>query len=57
MNTEKSTQKDIDQSDYETLDKMTEAEIQANAEADPDNPPATDEQLKAFKRVHPKTEH
>jgi|APLak6261674355_1056100.scaffolds.fasta_scaffold00019_48 hypothetical protein len=38
--------------DYERLKKMTEDEIEKNAESDPDAPLLTDEELKKFKRVN-----
>ncbi len=37
--------------DWAALDAMTDAEIEAAALADPDNPPWTDEQLAGAKRV------
>ena len=40
--------------DYERLKKMTEEEIERNAENDPDAPLQSDEDLKRFKRVNPK---
>lgn len=40
-----------DDTDWARLREMTEAEIEAGALADPDNPPLTDEELKTFRRV------
>jgi putative transcriptional regulator len=37
--------------DWERLAAMTEEEIEANARADPDNPPISNEELKFFRRV------
>jgi len=37
--------------DWARLDAMTEEEIEANALADPDNPPISDEELARFRRV------
>ena len=42
--------------DYERLKRMTEKEIEKNAESDPDAPLLSDEDLKKFKRVNPKKE-
>ena len=39
--------------DWEKLKKMTDADIEAAANSDPDNPLLTDEELKQFKRVNP----
>jgi putative transcriptional regulator len=43
----------------ERLDRMTEAEILANAKSDPDNPPLTDAQLRAMRLSipHPNVRH
>lgn len=38
--------------DWARIDRMTEAEIEANALADPDNPPLSQKQLAKFKPVH-----
>lgn len=40
--------------DYERLKHMTEKEIQENAKSDEDAPLLSDEELRKFKRVHPK---
>jgi putative transcriptional regulator len=41
--------------DWARLEAMTEEEIEANALADPDNPPLTDEELARMRRMpHPK---
>lgn len=40
--------------DYDRLKKMTEKEIEENAESDPDAPLLSDEDLKKFKRINPK---
>lgn len=40
--------------DYDRLKKMTEEEINKNAEEDDDLPLQTDEDLKRFKKVNPK---
>jgi len=37
--------------DWARLAAMTEEEIDANAESDPDNPPSTDEELARMRRV------
>ncbi len=37
--------------DWKRLAEMTEEEIEANAQSDPDNPPITEEELKFFRRV------
>jgi hypothetical protein len=37
--------------DYERLKKMSEEEIEKNAESDPDAPLLTDEELKKFKHI------
>lgn len=42
--------------DYERLKKMTEEEINKNAEEDDDLPLQSDEDLKRFKKVNPKKE-
>jgi hypothetical protein len=42
--------------DYERLKNMTEEEIEKNAQNDPDAPLQSEEDLKRFKRVHPKKE-
>lgn len=42
--------------DYDRLEKMTEEEIENNAESDPDAPLLSDEDLKKFKRVNPHKE-
>lgn len=39
--------------DWERVDRMTEAELDAAAMSDPDNPPLTEEELRNFKRVFP----
>lgn len=41
--------------DWKKLDAMTDDEIDAAAEADPDNPPLTDEELASAWRVKPAT--
>jgi hypothetical protein len=41
--------------DWKKLDAMTDDEIDAAAEADPDNPPLTDEELASAWRVKPVT--
>ena len=41
--------------DWKKLDAMTDDEIDAAAEADPDNPPLTDEELARAWRVTPVT--
>ncbi|MDZ4689960.1 hypothetical protein [Terricaulis sp.] len=41
--------------DWKKLDAMTDAEIDAAAEADADNPPMTDEELASAWRVKPIT--
>lgn len=43
----------IDRTDWERLRNMSEEELKAAANADPDCPLLTDEELKQFKRVHP----
>jgi len=43
----------LDRTDWEKVRNMTEEEIEAGANSDPDAPLLTDEQLKRFKRVHP----
>ncbi|MFN4208533.1 MAG: helix-turn-helix domain-containing protein [Agrobacterium albertimagni] len=40
-----------DGTDWAYLDAMTDAEAEANALADPDNPPMTQEQLRAASRM------
>lgn len=40
--------------DYERLKRMTEKEIEDNARSDEDAPLLTEEDLKKFKRIHPK---
>ncbi|TWF56489.1 helix-turn-helix domain-containing protein [Neorhizobium alkalisoli] len=40
-----------DQTDWAYLDAMTDAEVEANALADPDNPPRTSEELRAAPRM------
>ena len=40
--------------DYDRLKKMTEEEIEKNANDDPDNPLHSDADLEKFKRVNPK---
>ncbi len=42
-----------DRTDWERVRNMTEEEIDANALADPDNPPWTDEELAAAELVMP----
>jgi hypothetical protein len=42
-----------DKTNYAHLKKMTEEEIEKNAESDPDALPPTDEQMKKFKKVKP----
>ena len=37
--------------DYDRLNKITEQEIEKNAESDPDSLPLSDEEMKGFKRV------
>ncbi len=39
--------------DWSAFDALTEEELVARAESDPDNPPLTEEQLKRMKRVPP----
>ncbi|MGH2533224.1 MAG: helix-turn-helix domain-containing protein [Thermomicrobiales bacterium] len=39
------------QTDWARLEAMTEAEIEAIAASDPDNPPLTDDELRRFKPV------
>jgi hypothetical protein len=39
------------QTDWAKVEDMTEEEIEADALADPDNPPLTDEQLRHLRRV------
>jgi putative transcriptional regulator len=46
-----STQPFQDRTDWARLEAMTEEEIEANALADPDNPPLTDEELARMRRV------
>lgn len=41
----------IDGTDWAYLDAMTDAQAEANALADPDNPPLTTEQLRAAPRM------
>jgi putative transcriptional regulator len=44
-----------DKTDWARLEAMTEEEIEANALADPDNPPLTDEELARMRHApHPK---
>ena len=40
--------------DYKRLNNMSEEEIEANAEQDPDAPLVRDEDLKKFARINPK---
>ncbi len=40
-----------DKTDWARLEAMTEEEIEANALADPDNPPLTDEELARMRRL------
>ncbi|MBT8339762.1 MAG: hypothetical protein KJP07_07090 [Desulfatitalea sp.] len=40
--------------DYDRLKRMTEKEVEKNAESDSDAPLLSDEELKKFKRVNPK---
>lgn len=40
-----------DRTDWARLDAMTDAEIEANALSDPDNPPLTDDELSRMRRV------
>jgi putative transcriptional regulator len=40
-----------DRTDWKRLAEMTEEEIEANALADPDNPPISDEELKFFRHL------
>ena len=42
-----------DETDLEYLRNMTEAEIEQNARDDPDNPPATPEELAQAKHIPP----
>jgi len=42
-----------DKTDWARLRAMTEEEIDRNAESDPDNPPWTEEELKAARLVQP----
>jgi putative transcriptional regulator len=46
-----STRPLVGETDWARFDAMTEEEIEANALADPDNPPATDEQLARLRRA------
>jgi putative transcriptional regulator len=46
-----STQPIEDRTDWSRLEAMTEEEIEANALADPDNPPITPEELARMRRV------
>ena len=39
--------------DWSAFDALTDEELLARAESDPDNPPLTEEQLKRMKRVSP----
>lgn len=41
----------MQQSDWARVDAMTDEEAEANALADPDNPPMTEEQLRAASRM------
>lgn len=41
----------VSRTDWSRLEAMTEAEIEANALADPDNPPLTDEELGRMRTV------
>jgi putative transcriptional regulator len=41
----------VGETDWAHFDALTEAEIEANALSDPDNPPATEEELARMKRV------
>lgn len=41
----------VDQSDWDYVRNMTDEEAEANALSDPDNPPATEEQLKRMRRI------
>lgn len=45
--------KAFERADRKKLDAMTDAEIEAAAEADPDNPPATNAELARAWRVKP----
>jgi putative transcriptional regulator len=45
------TQQVADETDWARLQTMTEEEIEANAQADPDNPPLTDRELARFRRA------
>lgn len=40
--------------DYERLKRMTEKEIEDNARSDDDAPLLSEDELKKFKRIHPK---
>ena len=40
-----------DQSAWEQFDAMTDEEVEADAMADPDNPPLTEEELNQFRRA------
>jgi hypothetical protein len=40
--------------DYERLKHMTEKEIEDNARSDDDAPLLSEDELKKFKRIHPK---
>ncbi|MCS6180044.1 hypothetical protein [Shewanella baltica] len=40
--------------DYKRLKKMTEKDVEENANTDPDAPLLTDEELKKFKKITPK---
>lgn len=46
-----STEPFPDRTDWKRLAEMTEEEIEANALADPDNPPISDEELNFFRRL------
>lgn len=45
--------KALDKVDWEKIDALTDEQIEAAAEADADNPPATDEELARAWRVTP----
>jgi uncharacterized protein (DUF4415 family) len=40
-----------DPTDWERFDALTDEEVEALAQSDPDNPPLTEEELNQFKRV------
>lgn len=42
---------ELDKTDWARIDAMTDEEAEANALSDPDNPPASEEQLKQMRRI------